>query len=712
MTPLQRLLAPRSVAVVGASDRQGNRGGTAAALMRKFGFAGAVYPVHPTAETVAGYPAVRSVAELPSEVDVAIIGLGAANVAGVVRELHDAGVPGAIAWAGGFSENGPEGERLQAELAEVVRSTGVRLIGPNCLGVVNTALGFTGTFATWLRGTDRLLTSGLAMVSQSGGLAANAHAWSQESGIGFRYMISTGNEVDLGVVDLLETVVEDPGTEIVLAYLEGVRDGARFAAMLRRARELGKPVLVLKVGHSAASAAAIAAHTGALAGETRVWDALLEAEGAVQVHSVEQLLETAGYLHGRAGLPPLRGRRVVIMGHGGGAGVLASDQCALAGLEVPALSEETRAAIAPTMPEIASTKNPVDLTPEAYVQDKWRRQLSSTLDALGRSGEGDVLLTQFSVGESVHPRDVAGPVIDLHRRGEPAVAVYSRATTPDAAKLYADAGIHVFTDQRVAVETLGLLTRPLQVDDAVSRAVLADAPGLVSPVRDAALPAVASGDVIAEHDVHRLLADAGFDVLRGETAHSAEEAGALAEKLGFPVVLKALSPQITHRAAAGLVRLGVADRATAEQVFREFAARAEALGADLIGVLVQQSAAGGTELLVSGFRDPVFGPVISCGAGGVATELIDDVSFALAPLDEAAALALLRRLRTTGKPKGLSLSDAGAQAVAFLVRFARFVERLPWTGFVLELNPVSVTAERAVALDGLLVVSDAAEVAR
>ncbi|MET7996051.1 acetate--CoA ligase family protein [Amycolatopsis sp. NPDC005232] len=709
MTPLQRILAPRSVAVIGASDRQGNRGGTAAALMRKFGFAGGVYPVHPTAETVAGYPAVRSIAELPSEVDVAIIGLGAANVSGVVRELHEAGIPGAIAWAGGFSENGPEGERLQAELAEVVRSTGVRLIGPNCLGVVNTAIGFTGTFATWLRGTDELLTSGIAMVSQSGGLAANAHAWSQESGIGFRYMISTGNEVDLGVVDLLETVVEDPGTEIVLAYLEGVRDGARFAKMLRRARELGKPVLVLKVGHSAASAAAIAAHTGALAGETRVWDALLEAEGAVQVHSVEQLLETAGYLHGRAGLPPLRGRRVVIMGHGGGAGVLASDQCALAGLEVPALSPETRAALAPTMPEIASTKNPVDLTPEAYVQEKWRSQLSSTLDAVATSGEADVLLTQFSVGEIVYPEDIAGPVIDLHRKGELAVAVYSRGATAEAVKLYTDAGLHVFDDQRVAVETLGLLTGPIRTDDEVSRAILAAAPGLVTPVVEATLPAASSGDVVAEHEVHRLLAEAGFDVLRGETAHSAEEAGALAEKLGFPVVLKALSPQITHRAAVGLVRLSVGDRATAEQTYRELAARTEALGADLLGVLVQQSAVGGTELLVSGFRDPVFGPVVSCGAGGVATELIDDVSFALAPLDEAAALALLRRLRTTGKSKGLSLEEAGAQAVAFLVRFSRFVENLPWPGFVLELNPVSVTAGRAVALDGLLVVSEAGQ---
>lgn len=195
----------------------------------------------------------------------------------------------------------------------------------------------------------------------------------------------------------------------------------------------------------------------------------------IQVHSVEHLLETAGYMHGRAGLPPLRGRRVVVIGHGGGAGVLAADQCGVAGLDVPALTDSTRAALAPTMPEIASTKNPVDLTPEAYVQERWRAQLPSTLDVLARFWEADIVLTQLGVGESVYPDDLAGSVIDQRRGGEVAVAVYSRAATGRAAELYADAGVHVFTDQRVAVETLGLLARPIRVEDATTCAVTAEA---------------------------------------------------------------------------------------------------------------------------------------------------------------------------------------------------------------------------------------------
>jgi acetate---CoA ligase (ADP-forming) len=701
---LGRMLAPRSVALVGASDREGNRGGAAAAFLRKFGFPGSVHPVHPSASTVAGYPAVPSIADLPDGVDVAVIGLGAASVAGAVRELGARGVPGAIAWAGGFAENGPEGAALERELTEALREAGIRLIGPNCLGVVNTAERFTGTFATWLRGPDSLRASGIAMVSQSGGLAANAHAWSQAAGVGFRFMVSTGNEVDLGVVDVLDHLVDDPGTRVILTYLEGLRDGERFADVLRRARAAGKPVVVLKVGHSAASAAAIAAHTGALAGETRVWDALLRAEGAIGVHSLEQMLEVASYLQSRDGLPPVRGRRIVVLGHGGGAGVLAADQAGMAGLEVPELSAGTRAALAPTMPAIASTRNPIDLTPEAYVQERWRVQLPSTLEVLDRSGEADVLLTQFAVGESVHPEDHVGPVAALHRSGSTAVAVYSRSPGPRATELYAEAGIHVFRDQRVAIETLSLLTGPIL--PAGDRRLLDAAAELRHPLPDLALPPVHDGEVLAEDRVHELLGKAGFDGLRGGTARSPEEAADLAAALGFPVVMKVLSPQITHRAAAGLVRLGVPGPDEAARAFRELAAGTAERGADLLGVLVQETAPAGAELLLSGFRDPVFGPVVSCGAGGVLTELIDDVSFARAPLSPPAALELLRRLRILGHPKGLALADA-APVIALLADFSELVARLPWPRFVLELNPVSAGAGRAVPLDGLLVVESA-----
>jgi acyl-CoA synthetase (NDP forming) len=706
---ISSVLAPRSVAIIGASDREGNRGGTAAALLRKFGYEGEVYPVHPSAETVGGYRAYSSLSELPAGVDLAIVGLGAASVSGLIPEIAAAGIRGVIVWAGGFSETGEDGARLQSELSDAVAGSGLRLLGPNCLGVVNTSIKFTGTFASWLRKEDHLVTSGISMVSQSGGLAANAHAWSQAAGVGFRFMVSTGNEVDLSVVDVIDYFAADPGTNVITCYLEGVRDGVRLTDAIRRARAAGKAVVILKVGHSAASASAIAAHTGALAGETRVWDALLEAEGAIQVRSIEELLEVATYLESRKGRPPVAGNRLMILGHGGGAGVLAADQASFAGLEVAALSEETKDALRPLVPAIASVSNPFDMTPEAYVQEQFRRDLPEVLRIVDESGEADILLLQFTVAELMFPKDIAEPVRDLYTNGKTAVAVYSRTVSPEGQRIYADGNVYVFDSQRNAIETLGRIAPHRPADPESFDRVIRDAAALghgaqaPDPTR---LPDVEDGAVLAEHDVHELLHQQGFETLRGRSTSSRQDAVAAAEEFGYPVVLKVLSTTVTHRASAGLVRLGVASREDVERRYDELVASTERLGADLLGVFVQKMATGGAELLVSAFRDPVFGPVISVGAGGVQTELIDDVGFARAPLDERSALELLDRLRSTHNPKGLDLAKAGAAAVSFLVRFSRLVDTLPWAGYTLELNPVLVSERSAIPLDGLLIVTD------
>jgi acetate---CoA ligase (ADP-forming) len=710
---LQRLLSPRSVALIGASERDGNRAGAAAAYLRKFGFAGAVHIVHPSGAGVAGYDAVTDIAQLPDGIDVAVVGLGAASAAETVRQLGRRGVASAIVWAGGFAEGGEEGAQRQRELVAAARESGVRVLGPNCLGVVNTAARFTGTFATWLRGPDQLRTSGISMVSQSGGLAASAHSWSEAAGVGFRFMISTGNEADVGIVEVLRYLVDDPGTHVIQAYLEGITDGTGLIEALRAARAAGKTVVVLKVGHSAASAAAIAAHTGALSGETRVWDAVLRAEGAIQVHSVEQMLEVASYLQSREGLPPLAGGRLAIVGHGGGAGVLAADQAGLAGLEVPRLGPATREALAATLPEIASVSNPIDCTPEAYIRPQWRALLPDMLRVIEESGECDAVLSQLQVGELIHPDEIAKHVIDLHRRGRVAVAVYNRYADSQAVQLYRNAGLHVFADQGVAVETLALLSqrtssgeqaRP-ELQELLTRAS-AQRVSLRRPTLPTLPPVTEGRAVLAEAAVHELLASAGFDVVRAETAHSAAESAAIAERLGYPVVMKVLSQKITHRAKNGLVRLGLTDADAVAATYDALVARTRELGGDVEGVLVEQMITDGAELLVSGFRDPVFGPVVSCGAGGVATELIDDVSFACAPLDEPAALRLLGRLRTATKAYGEDLDRGGDRAVAFLVDFSRLLAELPWRRFVLELNPVRVAPDRAVAVDGLLIIED------
>jgi acetate---CoA ligase (ADP-forming) len=695
---LRRLLNPESVVVVGAKDAPGNRGGQAMAYLRKFGFAGPVTPVHPSAATVHGYPGVATLTDLDHVPDVALIAVGARNVAPVVADLGRIGVGAAVVWAGGFAENGGPGVELQRQLADAGRDAGVRLLGPNCLGLVNSQLGFAGSFASWLRTVDTVLPGHISMVTQSGGLGAAAHAVAQRSGIGFRYMVSTGNEADIGAVEVLDTFADDPETHVICCYLEGVTDGRGLVAALRKARQNGKDVVVLKGGRSAASARAVAAHTGALAGQARVWDSVLTSVDAVQVYSLEELIEVSTALAGTWGKPAPAGNRVVITSYGGGSGVLAADQCTEAGLTVVPLSGSTREALRPLAPEIASLANPIDLTPEAFNQERYRDKFGLLLKELERSGEVDGFLLQggaMSVGADTSAREMCEFAKDS---GAP-VAVYWPDAPAEALAVYQDYGVRVFEHQQPAVATLA------RVLSARSGSILPAADGIELPALDGiGLPAVSPGQVLGEHLVHDLLRAAGVSTLDGRLATSADEA-VIAAAVDGPVALKVVSPQITHRAAAGLVRLGVTGPEAVRAEYTALTEAAKALGADVEGVYVQRMGPpGGTEFLVSAFRDEAFGPVVSIGAGGVFTELLDDVVFALAPLSGDAAAAVLDRLRTARYLRRKGLGDCLGPLSEFVAGLSRLAAALPWPGYVLEVNPVSAGPGYAVALDGLVVI--------
>lgn len=706
---LRPLFDPGSVAVIGASDTDGNRGGTAVRLLRKFGYSGAVYPVHPTGQSVADYPGYPRLADLPAPPDVAVVAVAAARVPGVLAELGEEGVRAAIVWAGGFAETGAHGARLQRQVTEAAAASQIRLIGPNCLGVVNTQSRFTGTFASWLTSAAELLPGTIGMVSQSGGLAAQTHDWLQRAGAGLRYMISTGNEADVTAVDALQFLAADPGTSVLCCYLEGLTDGAGFLRAAAAARAGGKSLVALKGGRSAASARAVTAHTGALAGQGRVWDDIARAAGVIQVFSAEELVEVAAYLASRAGRPQVSGNRVAVLSYGGGQGVIAADQCTEAGLDVAALSDATRAALAPLLPPIASTANPVDLTPEAFNQDRYRDAFPEVLDVLDRSGEVDLLLLQLGA-MAKGARQTATAVSRLSGAGQTPVLVQTRYFHADAREVFRAHGLHVFEDQSRACQAAGRIARaaaPAAPGDAAIARAAEQRLAELTPVRPPRRPDAASR-VLAEHQVHALLSAAGLPALRAQVARSAEEAAQAASQIGFPVALKVVSDEVTHRAAAGLLRLGVPDAAQARHEFTALAGRLAELEIGDAAVLVQEMSPGGTELLVSAFHDETFGRVVCCGAGGTTAELIDDVAFGLAPLDVPAALGMLRRLRTAGRLMGLDIDTCGASAVEFLVRFSELVAAMDWGDFVLELNPVSVSPARAIPLDGLLVTDDPA----
>ncbi len=405
---VSKLLAPRNVAVIGASDQPGNVGGAAVRFFRKFGSPCVVWPVsrgRPAVDGIACYP---RVADLPGHADLAILAVPATAVAAVVRECAAAGILAGIAWAGGFAEGGGAGVSLQDDLVAVCRETGFALLGPNCIGIIDTHAPVPASFASMMLGFDRLQAGNISMVSQSGGLATMALALAQQQGCGFRTMISTGNEAVLDMADFIHALAGDERTKIIAVYLEGVRDGTRFRRALQEARSAGKPVVVIKAGASAASAAAAAAHTGALAGEGRVWDAVLRECAAIQVELLEELLDMAMLLSGSDLSKLPRNRAVAAVTFGGGSGVLSADQCAGVELTVPELTAATRVALADLVPPIASTRNPVDLTPQVYLDPKWLPHFPHALDAiaadpgigtvffqLGPMARGDVEMAQM-----------------------------------------------------------------------------------------------------------------------------------------------------------------------------------------------------------------------------------------------------------------------------------------------------------------------------
>jgi acetate---CoA ligase (ADP-forming) len=700
------LFNPRSVAVIGASEAPGNRGGQAVRLLRKFSFRGTVTAVHPSGDSVAGYPGVKSLSELTQTPDVALVGLAARHAVQAIEDIGRAGIRSAIVWAGGFSEGGADGARQQRSLAAAASRAGVRMLGPNCLGLVNTTLGFCGTFAAWLVSADELLPGHISMVTQSGGLGAAAHAMAQSTGIGFRFMASTGNEADVSAVDVLDLFADDTATHIICCYLEGVTDGKRLIAAFERARRGGKHVVVLKGGRSAASARAVAAHTGALAGQARVWDAVLESAGAIQVFSLDELVDVATCLESNWGKPVPRGRRVAVLGFGGGSGVLAADQCSAAQLEVPPLSAATRGALASLVPAIASLQNPVDLTPEASNREQYRRHLPEVLRLIDASAEADLILLQG--GAMARGADeVAARMRDFARTSVSYASVYWPSIPDSAATVFRGAGVPVFGQQRQAIAALGRIALAIP-DDTLAGSHGPDGPAACGlPTAGLRLPPATDGQVLGEDQVHDILRAAGLPTLPGRLARSADEAVGIAATVGAPVAMKVVSESITHRAQAGLVRLNMAGEAAIRDAFGDLMSSAREQGGDPHGVYIQRMGPAGTEFLISAFRDETFGTIVSCGAGGIYTELLDDIAFAPAPLTIAQARRLIGGLRIAAYLEAHGKAAALGALAPFLTGLSSLAAAIPWPRFTLEINPAVVTPDETVALDGLLIVDRA-----
>jgi acetyl coenzyme A synthetase (ADP forming)-like protein len=676
---LRPFFEPRSVAVVGASRRRGSIGGELFRNILAGDFAGAAYPVNRDGEPVAGVRAYRSVEEIPDAVDLAVISLPAAAVLGAAEAALRKGVRALVVISAGFAEIGSEGVERQERLLALVRAHGARLIGPNCLGIAVAGPSLNATFAA------RAAPSGnIGFSSQSGALGLALLEAAEARGLGLSAFVSIGNKADVSTNDLLEWWEEDPATEVVLMYVESFGNPRRFGRLARRVARR-KPILALKSGTTAAGQRAASSHTAALAGSEAAVDALFRQAGVIRAASLEELVDVAALLS-TGGEP--QGRSVAVLTNAGGLGILCADACEAAGLELPALAEETRAALGALLPAEGSFENPVDMlgsaTAASYEQAIPIVLADARVDAVVVLFAPTVTATALDVAAAVERAAAAAPddkpVLAVVMSAEGIPEPLRARTRHAAAFAYPESAARALG--RVA-ERADWLRRPQgtvpQVDvdrDAAHRVV------------DRVL-ATSEDAWLAPDDARGLLLAYGLPLVPERLAADPDSAAAAALELGFPVVVKTAVPG-AHKTELGGIALDLAD----EEAVR---AAAQRIGGP---VIVQPMVEGAVELLAGLVQDPVFGPLVAFGPGGVLAELIGEATFRMAPLTDVDAEELV----TSGKAGRLVRGFRGAPPadVAALVdlvhRLARLGEELPAVA-ELDLNPVLALPDRCVAVD-------------
>jgi acetate---CoA ligase (ADP-forming) len=686
--PLAPFFAPRSVAVIGASRDPSKVGGSVLANLRSAGFDGRLIAVNPHATLVQGVEAVPSLLAVEGPVDLAVITIPAAAVLPALKECVSKGVGGAVVISAGFRESNAEGREREAELRQWLSEQPIRVLGPNCLGWIRPCRRLNLTFAPGMPEAG-----GIAFISHSGALAVAILDWARERRVGFSLFASLGNQADLNESDLLEAAAADPETRVIAAYMEGVADGRRFFDALSAAAMI-KPVVVLKAGRSAEGARAVSSHTGALAGSDRAFDAAVRQAGAVRVSSVEDLFDLA---RGLASQPLPRGRRLLVLTNGGGLGVIATDAAREAGLDVSPLDEATRGRLAAVLPPTASLGNPVDL-----VGDADAARYSHALHALGGEAADAalVVLTAQAVTDSTA---VARAVIGATRgwKVPVAAAFVGGARVAPGARALEEAGIPCYPFPEPAVRTIAgmalLHQRRVGRPGRISRA---EAPAVARAFAERLRGGVAGA--LGMLDLQPLLEAYGIACAAGRRAATPEEAAAIAERMGWPVALKVISPDISHKTEVGGVRLGLRSAAevagaASEMLRRVSAARPQAA---IEGFLLQPMVAPGTELLLGMVRDAQFGPLVMIGFGGIYVEVLKDVAARLAPVSATDAAAMLDELRMAPVLRGVRGEapvnrDALIQTICSFSRLAADVPEL----VELELNPLLARSVAIVAVD-------------
>ncbi len=700
---LGRFLNPRGVAVVGVSSDPARIGGQALRLLTDFGYSGSIYPVNPKYGEVKGLTCYPDLARVPRPCDVALIVLAASHVPGAIEQCGKAGIPFAVVLSSGFSEVGAEGRELQSQLVAAARRGGVRVVGPNCLGVLNlkdsARIGFGGTMQL-----TALKSGPVAMATQSGGFGFGVVAIACHYGIGFNYVISTGNEADLTLLDWLADLIERPEVAIVTTFMEGVADGRRLNAIGERALDLGKPILVWKVGNTGAGARAAVSHTARMTAGYELFRAAFRRGGFIEIRDVDDLIDISkAFLIGKRP----RGRRVCAVSISGGAGVLLADRCIENGLELPPLSEETAARLRETLVSFASVANPLDVTAHGY-NDNFASYSRALREVLA-DPRIDMVVARAPRG-SVAMSWAQGLIQMLKETDKPLLLNWP--TAPDdnaeALRFLEENGVPCILGPGRAVRALAALSEFSEKQRAWrSRAKRAPQ----RAVARRALDLAGATGTLGEHRSKSVLRQYGIPAVNEVLLAPAALAKLKSAPLPFPVAVKLESPDIPHKTEAGAVRLGIPNLAAMKEAVQSILASVRKFKADarIDGVLVQEMASG-LEVIVGAVNDPYFGPTVAFGLGGVYTELLKDMTYRFAPFDAETAREMIAEIKGAALLNGYrggpaldvaALADALARASLLIADHAERIAEI-------DINPLFVreAGKGVVAADALIVLKE------
>jgi len=699
--PLDCIFAPKVVAVIGATENKGSVGRTVFQNMGRGGFGGTVYPVNPKRPSVLSVRAYPNVASIPEKVDLAVITTPAVTVPGLIRECADAGIPGAVIISAGFKETGAAGVELEHKVMEEARRGKMRLIGPNCLGVMNPHNGLNATFATTIARPGNL-----GFISQSGALCTAILDWSLRENVGFSSFVSIGSMLDVNWGDLIYYLGDDPNTKSIIIYMESIGDARSFLSAAREVA-LTKPIIVIKVGRTEAAAKAAASHTGSLTGSDDVLQAAFRRVGVLRVETIAELFHMAEVLSKQ---PRPAGPRLTIVTNAGGPGVLATDMLIGSGGSLAEVSPEAMAEYNKLLPAAWSHNNPIDVLGDAGA-DRYAKSVQ--IAAADTNSDGMlVILTPQAMTDAIGTADALRPYAKIP--GKPLLACWmgGKEVEPGEDILNA-AGIPTFKYPDTAARAFyymyrysynlrGLYETPaLVADQSADASARAKAEAIIQAVRSQ------GRTILTEFESKQLLSVYGIPTVDTRIAKTEEAAVKIADEIGYPVVLKLYSETITHKTDVGGVQLNLKNAAAVQRAWTTIQTTVEKRAGKehFLGVTVQPMVElSGYELIIGSSPDAQFGPVLLFGSGGQLVEVYKDSALALPPLNATLARRLMEQTRIFHALKGVRgrkpINLAALEEL--LVRFSQLVVEQPWISEI-DINPLLASPERLIALDGRVV---------